>query len=162
MPIIAEADTEDRSKGDLLSKLVAILQLVWLIIQFIARYVQNLPVTPLELDTLGRPHIVHWNSGATTPPPHDSLANNKKYRVLLILRSLLSDQSSSLARKKVIITIIGGISGMLFGGIHCLDWNFVFPRPIEQTLWRMASIWIAYSFGVFLLSYFQEWPVDTL
>ncbi|KAG2038682.1 hypothetical protein BDR03DRAFT_1009661 [Suillus americanus] len=95
MPVIAEADIEDRSKGDVLSKLVAILQLVWFIIQLVARCVQNLLVTPLELDTLGvaaltciayclwwkkpmnvgRPHIVHWNSGATTPPPRGSLTN---------------------------------------------------------------------------------------
>ncbi|KAG1879038.1 hypothetical protein F4604DRAFT_1679496 [Suillus subluteus] len=95
MPVIAEEDIEDRSKGNVLSKLVAILQLVWFIIQLVARYAQNLPVTPLELDTLGiaaltciayglwwkkpmnigRPHIVHWNSGATTPPPRDGLVN---------------------------------------------------------------------------------------
>ncbi|KAG2120185.1 hypothetical protein BD769DRAFT_1361868 [Suillus cothurnatus] len=95
MPVITEADIEDRSKGDVLSKSVAILQLVWFIIQLIARYAQNLLVTLPEIDTLsvaaltciayglwwkkpkdvGRPHIVHWNSGAITPPPHGSLAN---------------------------------------------------------------------------------------
>ncbi|KAG1848971.1 hypothetical protein DFJ58DRAFT_889592 [Suillus subalutaceus] len=95
MPVITEADIEDRSKGDVLSKWVAILQLVWFIIQLIARYAQNLPVTLPEIDTLGiaaltciayglwwkkpkdvgRPHVVHWNSKATTPPPRDSLVN---------------------------------------------------------------------------------------
>jgi hypothetical protein len=87
MPIIVEADIEDRSKGDALSKGIAILQLVWFVLQLVARYVQNLPITPLELDTLalaalagiaygfwwkkpkdvGRPHAVYWK--ATVSPP---------------------------------------------------------------------------------------------
>ncbi|KAG1848938.1 hypothetical protein DFJ58DRAFT_662705 [Suillus subalutaceus] len=86
MPIIMEADIEDRSKGDGLSKGIAILQLAWFVIQLVARYVQNLPITLLELDTLAvaaltsiaygfwwkkpkdvrRPHAVYWK--ATYPP----------------------------------------------------------------------------------------------
>ncbi|KAG2356465.1 hypothetical protein BDR07DRAFT_1221789, partial [Suillus spraguei] len=82
MPVITKADIEDRSKGDILSKCIAILQIVWFLIQLIARYAQNLPATLLEIDTLGvaalacisyglwlrkpkdvgRPYIVHWNS----------------------------------------------------------------------------------------------------
>ncbi|KAG2068119.1 hypothetical protein BDR04DRAFT_1129340 [Suillus decipiens] len=93
MPVITEADIQDRSKGDVLSKYVAILQLVWFFIQVIARYAQNLPVTPLEIDTLGvttlacisygswlkklkdvgRPYIVHWKSEPTAPPPNKKL-----------------------------------------------------------------------------------------
>jgi hypothetical protein len=87
MPIIAEADIEDRSKGDDLSKGIAILQLAWFVVQLVARYVQNLPITLLELDTLAlvaltgiayrswwkkpkdvrRPHAVYWKT--TAPPP---------------------------------------------------------------------------------------------
>ncbi|KAG2338838.1 hypothetical protein BDR05DRAFT_1003916 [Suillus weaverae] len=95
IPSITEAEIKDRSKGDGLSKCIAILQLVWFVIQLIARYAQNLPVTLLEIDTLavvtmtciayglwwkkpkdvGRPYIVRWNSKATAPPPRESLAN---------------------------------------------------------------------------------------
>ncbi|KAG1736268.1 hypothetical protein EDD22DRAFT_787537, partial [Suillus occidentalis] len=83
MPVITEADIEDRSQGDGLYGCIAILQLLW----FIARTAQGLPVTLLEIDTLGvvalaciayafwwkkpkdirRPYIVHWNSEATDP-----------------------------------------------------------------------------------------------
>ncbi|KAG2068157.1 hypothetical protein BDR04DRAFT_1057123 [Suillus decipiens] len=89
IPVIAEADIEDRSKGDALSKGIALLQLAWFIFQLVARYVQNLPITLLELDTLavaaltaiaygfwwkkpkdvGRPHVVYWK--ATTSPPSE-------------------------------------------------------------------------------------------
>jgi len=87
MPVITKANIEDWSRGDILSKGIAILQLVWFVIQLIARYVQNLPITLLEIDTLavavltciaygwwwekpkdvGHPYPVRWK--AKTPPP---------------------------------------------------------------------------------------------
>ncbi|KAG1763891.1 hypothetical protein EV702DRAFT_149208 [Suillus placidus] len=87
MPVIQKADIEDRSKGDIFSKGVAIFQLAWFVLQFAARRAQNLPITLLEIDTLaivaltfsayllwwtkpkdvGRPYIVHWKSTALPP-----------------------------------------------------------------------------------------------
>ncbi|KAG1848976.1 hypothetical protein DFJ58DRAFT_914955 [Suillus subalutaceus] len=113
MPAITEAEIKDRSKSDLLSKWVAILQLVWFVIQLIARYIQKLPVTLLEIDTLGvaamtcisyglwldkpkdvrLPYIVHWKD-PTTPLP-DSLDSDLM----------------ALTREKITI-IIGCTSGM--------------------------------------------------
>lgn len=51
-PEITEADIQDRSKGDVLFKLIAILQTSCFIIQCIARGKQNLALTELELVTL--------------------------------------------------------------------------------------------------------------
>jgi hypothetical protein len=59
-----------------------------------------------------------------------------------------------LTREQIII-IIGCISGMVFGMIHCLGWNFLFPKYIEQTLWRVASIGIPYIFAGFLSLFLQ-------
>ncbi|KAG2357368.1 hypothetical protein BDR07DRAFT_1297887 [Suillus spraguei] len=87
IPVIVEADIEDRSKGDALSKGIAILQLAWFVLQLVARYVQSLPMTLLELDTLavaaltsiaygfwwkkpkdvGRPHAVYWTKSTSLP-----------------------------------------------------------------------------------------------
>jgi len=52
LPDIPEEDIEDRSKGDVLFKLIAILQTSWFIIQCIARGQQQLALTELELVTL--------------------------------------------------------------------------------------------------------------
>ena len=49
---IPEEDIEDRSKGDVLFKLIAILQTSWFIIQCVARGQQQLALTELELVTL--------------------------------------------------------------------------------------------------------------
>ena len=52
MPDLSAADIEDRSKGDALSKVIAILQTTWFIFQCIARGKQRLALTELELVTL--------------------------------------------------------------------------------------------------------------
>jgi hypothetical protein len=87
MPVITEADIENRSRGDVLSKGIALLQLAWFILQLLARHIQKLPITLLELDTLavviltciayglwwkkpkdvGHHYRVHWKP--TAPPP---------------------------------------------------------------------------------------------
>ena len=46
---ITEDDIKDRSKGDFLTKLIAILQTTWFILQCIARGQQGLALTELEL-----------------------------------------------------------------------------------------------------------------
>jgi len=51
-PDISQADIQDRSKGDVLFKIIAILQTTWFIIQCIARGHQGLAITELELVTL--------------------------------------------------------------------------------------------------------------
>jgi hypothetical protein len=87
MPVISEAEVADRSKGDGLSKSFSILQLVWFVVQLFARYVQTLPITLLEIDTLAVtaltcisyglwwkkpkdvrcPYVVHWKGPASQP-----------------------------------------------------------------------------------------------
>ena len=38
-------------------------------------------------------------------------------------------------------TIAGiGMAGTVFGSIHCVAWNFAFPTPIEQLLWRVSCL----------------------
>lgn len=51
-PTITTAEIQDRAKGDFISKSIAILQTSWFIIQCIARGVQGLAITELELVTL--------------------------------------------------------------------------------------------------------------
>src|SRR5712671_4957393 len=51
-PRISKGEIEDRSKGDAISKGVVILQTGWFVTQCIARGVQSLPITKLELATV--------------------------------------------------------------------------------------------------------------
>ena len=51
-PAISERGICDKSKADKFTKTVAALQLVWLVLQCMARLIQNLPITPLALSTI--------------------------------------------------------------------------------------------------------------
>src|ERR1700722_19586598 len=51
-PEITESRIQDKSKGDVLSKGIVVFQTGWFLIQIIARGVEGLPVTELELVTL--------------------------------------------------------------------------------------------------------------
>lgn len=52
-PKISIEDIQDRSKGDAISKTLIILQTTWFIVQCVARWSTQLPVTELEVVTLG-------------------------------------------------------------------------------------------------------------
>ena len=51
-PCITENEIQDRSKGDVLSKGLVVIQTGWFILQCIARQIEHLPLTELELVTL--------------------------------------------------------------------------------------------------------------
>jgi len=110
MPVITEAEIQDRSKGDTLSKGIAIFQLLWFTVQIVARLSQGLSTTLLEIDTLavaflsciayalwwkkpkdvGLPYPVHWKGNAR-PASKDLL-----YRfVINLLTWTCSDSSAS-------------------------------------------------------------------
>ena len=45
--------------------------------------------------------------------------------------------------------LAGGISGLLYGGLHCLAWNAPFETEVEAIYWRISSVMITGVGGVF-------------
>jgi hypothetical protein len=39
-----------------------------------------------------------------------------------------------------IVLLAGCFSGMMFGTIHCVGWNYFLQKPTEQVLWHVASL----------------------
>ena len=66
-PEITDAEIKDKTRGDFLSKVIAILQTTWFIVQCAARAAQGLAITELELVTLalaslnGVMYFFWWN-----------------------------------------------------------------------------------------------------
>ena len=52
LPATTEEEINDRSKGDAFSKGIALLQILWFIMQMIARHMRGLSITELELTTV--------------------------------------------------------------------------------------------------------------
>jgi hypothetical protein len=51
-PCVTEGEIQDKSKGDVLSKGLVVIQTAWFLLQCIARGVERLPITELEIMTL--------------------------------------------------------------------------------------------------------------
>ncbi|KAF5328375.1 hypothetical protein D9619_013262 [Psilocybe cf. subviscida] len=66
-PAVTEAELEDRSKGNAISKSIVVLQTSWFVLQCCARWNKNLPVSELEAMTLafavlnGATYAVWWS-----------------------------------------------------------------------------------------------------
>jgi hypothetical protein len=55
---------------------------------------------------------------------------------------------------RALSVLVGSIlGGAVFGGIHCLAWNFEFPTPIESLLWKICA---ALTTGIPLLSAYPQ------
>ena len=52
LPDIDEEDIKDKSKSDGLTKLIAVAQAAWMIVQIVGRLISNQPVTLLEVNTM--------------------------------------------------------------------------------------------------------------
>src|SRR5258705_12285529 len=35
--------------------------------------------------------------------------------------------------------VVFALFGVIFGGLHCIGWNFIYPTAFEQHLWRASS-----------------------
>jgi len=36
--------------------------------------------------------------------------------------------------------LVFAIFGVIFGGLHCIGWNFIYPTAFEQYLWHASSL----------------------
>lgn len=81
----SELEIKDRSKADSFSKLIVLVQTLWFVMQSIARHIEHLPLTELEVATLAYTipilgiYICWWNKplGVTQPiQVPKSLADN--------------------------------------------------------------------------------------
>jgi hypothetical protein len=76
LPKIEDGEVRDKSKADGLAKLLVVLQAGWMIIQCIARVAQDLPVTLLEINTIGHVicafalYMLWWSKPMDIKDPH--------------------------------------------------------------------------------------------
>lgn len=83
LPEIQDNQVRDKSKADGLAKFLVVVQAGWMIIQCIARLQQNLPVTLLEINTIGHVicafalYMLWWNKPLDIKDPYIVQRNAK-------------------------------------------------------------------------------------
>ncbi|KAJ7860428.1 hypothetical protein B0H14DRAFT_3446095 [Mycena olivaceomarginata] len=158
-------DIMDKSKGDALSKGLALAQGLWFMAQCLARVQQHLTITALEVATLAfavvnvsiwllwwgkpldvqRPIVVgppeNGDWIGSLPPitglyaEFDPLSSSSVPLILALGAISETDNTGSL--------IAEGMVGMVFGAIHCIAWNSSFPTAEEKWMWRSCALVVA-------------------
>jgi len=96
LPDIPEEDIEDRSKGDVLFKLIAILQTSWFNLQCIARGQQRLALTELELVTLA---LASLNAVTFAIWWHKPLGVQKPVKMYFKIEARIVEDAASVAQR---------------------------------------------------------------
>jgi len=171
-----KAVIKDKGKADSLVKAVALIQALYLMAQCIARAIQHLPITTIEIATLAYIPcamliaIFWWSKPMDVSEPiplriqpepvelrgmfdDDPSKHIQANPVSVVTYSYQKYPLASVSATAVLsvldhINLWGLLTVffcLLFGGLHCLAWNFHFPTPIERLLWRICSIVISVS-----------------
>jgi len=164
-----KAEIQDRSKSDSLAKTFVLIQTLWFVMQCIARLLERLPTTELELVTLAygaisfgifiawwdKPHNVECpiRVSQQLPKGNDKRPYDWWTRLLDAIVGQQDENINLHYKQKVpmfysggpedmVVNIAGSITlaaGVVFGAIHCVAWSFHFPSHTESLLWRISS-----------------------
>lgn len=165
-----DEELSNQSNGDFLSKGIAMLQTLWFVVQCIARLVEHLPLTNLEVMTLAYTvmtmamYVAWWNkplniSCATRVPGtpkshndnHEAVWEGILYYVTGGQDSLVSDLYSfrrvptfwaGMPEDHEVgkADVIALLVAMAFGAVHCIAWFYAFSFHFELLMWRISAI----------------------
>lgn len=165
LPCMSEDELADRNKADQLVKVIAVLQIIWFLIQTITRLVRHLGTSQLEILTLSfavstvftyfllleKPKDVNTSvilSAARYPTKQElsrvAIAGPGCYLFprfdLWVPSNAVHATGTSQRADNVTLANGAAFSVLILGSIHCVAWDFVFPTLIEKVLWRASSI----------------------
>jgi len=164
-----EEEIKDRSKRDWLAKTIVLIQTLWFVMQCIARGIESLPMTKLEIVTLAytvsslgmliawwdkpyhvdhpirvfhRPETVEKGDGYKPGWFSDilNLVAGGRRQVDLHERKQVPMFYSGKPDNTYLAIGIPVIADLAFGAVHCIAWFFQYATPTEMFLWRLSSI----------------------
>ncbi|KAJ5881911.1 uncharacterized protein N7529_000583 [Penicillium soppii] len=164
LPSLSQASLNDRNKGDLIVKILALVQISWMVIQLILRLAQNVPSSQLEIFTLSfavcsvvtyillidKPKDVQtsYTIKAAKRPSAEDLILIANAGPMMFWGSRLSICIPNTAlsrdshRSDGLFTMYLGssLAMIVFGAIHCLAWDFKFPTEAEKLCWHISAV----------------------
>lgn len=165
-----EADVLDRSKSDRFAKSVTLLQVSYFCVSCFVRLGRQLPITLLELGTLGfaacsfvsyamlfkKPRAV--NSTVVLP---DLKLGTCPSAAHIVRDNGPLVKSGGTAKRRSDTWIPTIFLSVVLGAIHIAGWNLAFPSQIDRWLWRSCAIasaaspilWMALSLPLLALAH---------
>ncbi|OCH96382.1 hypothetical protein OBBRIDRAFT_830252 [Obba rivulosa] len=158
----------DKSKADSLSKFITCAQALWLVAQCIARGIEHLPISTLELGTDGYVFITcaiygfNWHKPKDVKTPISiPLLHGKSYRdaesMLKTLHYTRSGQGTRWEKPSLEDTFSYSFTGLacaVYDAWHCIAWNNYFPTQTKQLLWRITAVMSATPFFIYAFTMF--------
>ncbi|KAE9374862.1 hypothetical protein N431DRAFT_503621 [Stipitochalara longipes BDJ] len=156
LPDVSRRDLARLDRGDKLVKTLALLQIGYLVIQLVARRALNLFSTQLEVATLAfsASSMITYGLYWSRPQGVEGVyvINAKKLPDIGTVKTMVDFVQclnkwswwivEALDYNEEAIPLAFGavVGGMLFGGLHCLAWNFHFPTSEEALAWKICSL----------------------
>jgi hypothetical protein len=165
--VLLQKDIKDKAKADWLVKSIAVTQISWLILSSILRVASQLPISQLEICTSAfailavATYIANWSKPKDIDAPvrFKVVADNYQceahkyfaesfFHLLLKPSEYLQDPRRCRIENDFVrldglinsMAITMAVSTLVFGGLHCLAWNFEFPTKTELMIWMVASV----------------------
>lgn len=168
--VLGEQDIQDKSKADGLVKALAVLQATWLVLDVAVRGIMGLPVTQLEVATVAFSvmaiaiYLANWWKPKDVSHPTilqsvprgtstEGVDRSQRLTVRLWSPVKAADQARRLPDVTRVpndsvwiegdrppLFILMAVWSLIFGGLHCLAWNFEFPTRAELICWRVAGL----------------------
>ncbi|KAL7957330.1 hypothetical protein V8C34DRAFT_325431 [Trichoderma compactum] len=140
MPNIKEEAIDDKSKSDGLVKIIAVIQVLWLVVQLVVRTIDNLHFTQLEITTVAFAATAVIIYSIDFIKPKD--VNVPFYMEIKKVVECSWRKLYTLSPKSADIfsLLIGFASATSFGGVHLFAWNSDFPTDVERLLWRISAL----------------------
>ncbi|KAI9765915.1 MAG: hypothetical protein M1840_007056 [Geoglossum simile] len=152
---VTDGDIKDKSKADGLVKLVALLQVLWLVFQCIARAANRLPLSTLEITTVAYVACMLFSYAYWWNKPYDVAVattidlSHLSDAKLDEMRALVPGESDFVARTPNMFgtetrddgwsSLIIGLLTIAFGAIHLAAWDFIFPTQAERVAWQVCA-----------------------
>lgn len=150
-----QEDVQDRSKSDFFAKSLTVLQILWFIVNCIARLANGLPTTQLEMSVFGMATCALFTYAILFEKPYSV----KSATILLCLdgpmpddmREMLQSEMDERERSGVVrnlrtsgggfmstVTMVG--FAVTIGAFHVAAWNFYYPTDADMWVWRISSV----------------------
>ncbi|KAH5714491.1 hypothetical protein HBI20_148720 [Parastagonospora nodorum] len=162
-PDTTNEEIEDHSKSNWLIKAFALIQIISFIAQLAGRRAQRLATTTLELFTLGIVicaiviYAAWWEKPFDVQMPIvlpcDRIFAEQDFidRVAYLEELDYGSHNMSGLLRGLLWYSSMIIISLAFGAVHIAAWNFHFPSPTEQLLWRISSIGVTTVPVLFIL-----------
>lgn len=146
-----EADIQDKSKAEGLTRVLIFIQTLWFVVQTLSRAAKSLPITKLEVVAVAYVatylliYMISWEKPQKVNRPirHQQIHFNGRRRPNSQIQQRYKPLSNHFYTGEGYgegSVFAAALTVTMSGAIHCIAWTFSTPSFAEMVLWRLFSL----------------------